>query len=176
MIISLDDAKAIDPNITQADLNGFETAVRALTNNKFQNHSVVSKGVTVSLNNKLTVTSTFGLRVGDTVELVDSKVNDGLYVIAALTDTTVTLQDTDLFNGEFKKASMIKVEYPDDIKVGIKKLIQYDVKMADKVGIKSETISRMSTTYYDATAAENVNGYPSAYMSFLDKYRKIRWS
>lgn len=47
--------------------------------------------------------------------------------------------------------------------------------MAGKIGIKSETISRMSTTYYDMTATENTDGYPSALLSFLKKYEKMRW-
>lgn len=176
MIISLDDAKVIDPNITQDDLNGFETAVRALTNNKFQNRFVKFDGFTVTGGNTLSFTnSTLGLRVGDTIEIIDSKINDGLYVVNELSDTSLTVTG-DLFNGEYKDASVVKIEYPADIVSGIKRLIDYDVKMTGKTGVKSETISRMSVTYYDATASENINGYPAAYMSFLDKYRKLRWS
>lgn len=67
------------------------------------------------------------------------------------------------------------VNYPPDIKRGVKKLIQYDKKMSGKIGIKSETISRMSTTYYDVNAAENIEGYPVSLLSFLKKYERIRW-
>lgn len=175
MIISLADAQAINPEITQDELNGFETAVRQLTNNKFQNRNVKFLGLTVT---DSTVISTdkavFGLRVGDTIEIVDSKINDGLYVVTGLSDHTITI-DGELFDGRFDKAQVIKIEYPADITTGIKKLIKYDVAMASKVGVKSETISRMSTTYYDATAAENIDGYPAAYLSFLKKYEKLRW-
>ncbi len=36
MIISLEKAKEIDPNITQNELDGYEQTVRHLTNNNFQ--------------------------------------------------------------------------------------------------------------------------------------------
>ena len=37
MILSLGDAREIDIDITQDDLDAFETSVRELTNNNFQN-------------------------------------------------------------------------------------------------------------------------------------------
>ena len=67
------------------------------------------------------------------------------------------------------------VQYPADVTRGIKKLIAYDKKMASKIGIKSESISRMSTTYYDVNASENIDGYPASLLSFLTKYEKMRW-
>ena len=79
------------------------------------------------------------------------------------------------FVGNSGRAMVTKVEYPADIKRGIKKLIEYDKAMAGKVGIKSETIARMSITYYDVNTAENTDGYPSSLLSFLKKYEKMRW-
>jgi hypothetical protein len=67
------------------------------------------------------------------------------------------------------------IKYPDDIAKGVKKLIAYDKKMSSKIGIKSESISRMNTTYYDVNASENIDGYPAALLSFLNKYEKMRW-
>ena len=70
---------------------------------------------------------------------------------------------------------LTKVEYPTDIKRGIKKLIEYDKTMTGKIGIKSESIARMSVTYYDVNSTENTDGYPSSLLSFLRKYEKMRW-
>ena len=39
-----------------------------------------------------------------------------------------------------------KVVYPEDIQVGIINLLKYEVDMRDKVGIKSESLSRHSVT------------------------------
>ena len=70
---------------------------------------------------------------------------------------------------------MTLVEYPADILSGVVKLLKYDAKMGDKLGLKSESVSRMSKTYYDVNASENIEGYPAALMSFLDKYKELRW-
>lgn len=177
MILKLQDAQAIDPNITQSDLDAFETSIRALTHNNFQNFnarasylSLTDKTITASIG------STLGMRVGDTVEINDTKYNDGLYVIASLTGTTITIDGSLDFITEIAKEGIVTlVKYPADIVKGVKNLIEYDVKMADKIGVKSETISRMSVTYYDVNATDNAEGYPKALLDFVRKYEKMRW-
>ena len=177
MILSLDDARAIDIDITQDDLDAFETSVRELTNNNFQNTFVRYKNAEFVNENTILVRDEIrGLRVGDTIEVNYSHYNDGLFVIKEIDGKQITVQGALFFVGNSGRAILTKVEYPADIKKGIKKLIEYDMKMADKVGIKSETISRMSITYYDVTAAESSEGYPVSLLGFLDKYRKLRWS
>ena len=70
---------------------------------------------------------------------------------------------------------MTKVVYPEDIKVGIINLLKYEVEMRDKVGIKSETISRHSVTYFDSDANNQVMGYPVSLLGFLKPYMKARF-
>lgn len=176
MILSLGDARAVDIDITQDDLDAFESSVRELTNNNFQNTFVRYKNVEFVNENTILVKDEIrGLRVGDTVEVNYSHYNDGLYVIDQIDGKQITVQKTPFFVGNSGRAMLTKVEYPADIKRGIKKMIEYDKAMAGKVGIKSETIARMSTTYYDVNAAENTDGYPSSLLSFLRKYEKMRW-
>ncbi|WP_250320431.1 hypothetical protein [Streptococcus lutetiensis] len=74
------------------------------------------------------------------------------------------------------RAILTKISYPADVLAGVKKLIKYDSKMAGKIGVKSESISRHSVTYYDVTAAESQEGYPATLLGFLKKYKKLRWS
>ena len=177
MIITLGDAQAIDIDITQDDLDAFETSVRELTNNNFQNTFVRFKNVEFVNENTILVSDEIrGLRVGDTVEVNYSHYNDGLFVVKEIDIKQITVQGAPFFVGNSGRAMVTKVEYPADIKRGIKKLIEYDKAMAGKVGIKSETIARMSITYYDVTAAESSEGYPVSLLGFLDKYRKLRWS
>lgn len=177
MIITLEDAKKLNPDIEQDDLHAFESSVRELTNNNFQNTFVRYKDVEfVSENTVLVKDEIIGLRVGDTVEVNYSHYNDGLYVIDQIDGKQVTVQGAPFFAGNTGHAILTKVEYPADVKRGVKKLIEYDKAMASKVGIKSETIARMSITYYDVTAAESSEGYPVSLLGFLDKYRKLRWS
>jgi hypothetical protein len=102
-------------------------------------------------------------------------VNDGLYVIEEINDKTIKLKDAELFNGNFQSAFITKISYPPDIIEGVKRLIQYDVSMGDKLGIKSESIARMNITYYDMNSSESINGYPASLFGFLKKYKKMRW-
>lgn len=176
MIIPLVEALNINENITKSELDGFEVAIRRLTNNNFQNKNVRFKNIVVVADNQIKLrTPPLGLRVGDTVEINDSKYNDGLYVITGILGSFITVEENRLHIVNAADAMLTKVEYPADIAVNVKKMIEYDKKMSSKLGIKSETISRMSTTYYDVNATENKDGYPISMLSFLEKYEKMRW-
>lgn len=188
MIITLDEAQKINPSLTQETLDGLEQSIRALTHNKFQNLNIRFYQFKVTNENTLEFNDTLSfLRVGETIEISntwsqtgsglnqDMGVNDGLFVIEEITDKTIKLKDAELFNGSFQSAFITKISYPLDILTGVKKLLKYDATMADKLGIKSESISRMSITYYDVTSNETVSGYPATLFSFLSKYKKMRW-
>lgn len=177
MILKLTDAHVIDPNITQDDLDAFETAIRELTNNNFQKINVRASDLTLG-NTTIEVVegTTTGMRVGDTIEINETMYNDGLYVIATVSPTTITIEGTITFIAETARDGIVTlIHYPADIVKGVKKLIEYSLQMADKVGIKSETISRMSVTYYDVNATDNAEGYPKALLDFIKKYEKMRW-
>lgn len=174
MIISLEDAQLIDADVRQEQLDAFEVAIRRLTNNNFQNTNVRFHNVKFTKDNTIEVSGTIdGLRIGDTLEVNESQFNDGLYEVVLIDEQMIQLDTDKLYTGDMGMAT--KVDYPADIKAGIKKLIAYDLKMGDKVGVKSESVSRMSTTYYDMNSSENVDGYPSSLVSFLKKYEKMRW-
>lgn len=176
MIISLEDAQKIDPNIDQDDLDSFENTVRELTNNNFQNTRIRYKNITFISHNSIGLgIKPIGLKVGDTIEINYNGYNNGLYAIKSIVEDVLGFEDNSFTEIDLKGAMLTKIEYPADVKRGIKKLIQYDKKMSSKVGIKSETISRMSTTYYDVNNTDNTEGYPSSLLSFLDKYKKMRW-
>ena len=67
------------------------------------------------------------------------------------------------------------IQWPDDIKLGVLHLIQWDEAYREKQGLASETISRHSVTYAGNTAAETVAGFPAAMFAFVDPYRKARF-
>lgn len=177
MIISLEDAQVINPNVSQIELDGFENAIRQETNNHFQNLSVRFHQINFLSENKIVVLDNVeGLRIGDTVQISNSRLNDGLYVIEAIEGNEITFKfEPEFFPGAIRSAFLTKVEYPADIVAGVQKLLQYDAKMEDKVGLKSKTVARMSETYFDQNSTETVAGYPAAMMSFIDKYRRMRW-
>ena len=176
MIISLSDARAIDDNITQNDLDALEAACRSLTNNNFQNRHIRFEEIEFVGANLIAIQDPIvGLKVGDTIEVNYSNYNDGLFVIEEIAGKQIKVQGTPFTVANTGGSMLTLVQYPADIARGIKKLIAYDKKMASKIGIKSESISRMSITYYDVNASETVDGYPAALVSFLKKYEKMRW-
>lgn len=181
MIISLDEAQKIDANITPTDLNAYEQTVRQLTNNKFQNLHIRYHQLTFTEHSLEFKTSPpngepIAIRSGDTIQVSDSKYNDGLYVVKSIEGKILTLDNNEpFFNGSFSGAFITKIEYPPDIRMGIVELIKYKQKMGSKMGIKSESIARMSVTYYDINATDNIEGFPASKFSFLNKYKKMRW-
>ena len=66
--------------------------------------------------------------------------------------------------------------WPADIKMGVVKLIEYDMSNAgNKAGIAAETISRHSVTYEARTADNTAMGYPIALTAFLRPYMRARF-
>lgn len=177
MILTLDEAKMIDPTVTAEDLDAYESMVRKLTNNNFQIIDIRYKGLSFSSENQITLKKVpFGIRVGDTLQISDSVYNDMLATVDSIDDMTLTVAaQAPFFEGAFPRAFITKVQYPADIKYGVSGLIEYKKKMGSKLGIKSETIARMSVTYYDINAADNIEGFPASKFSFLKKYKKMRW-
>lgn len=150
-------------------LKAVEQLIRSYTNNNFQNRFVRFQAR--SLTDRVFGTSPF-LKVGDTVQITQSKVNDGLYVITEISDAYIRL-DTELF--EMDLNLITKVEYPDDVKDGVIELMKWEAKNRQKVGIKSETLSRHSVTYYDQDTSNQAMGYPVTLLGFLKPYMKARF-
>ena len=171
MIVTLEDLKSVSElsNIPDEQLitmsEGIEDFIRQYTNNNFINRNITFN--TPSTNGKLnTVSSPF--KVGDTVLISKSTYNDGVYVIKNMDGT---LNET-LFDSEYNKVTL--VQYPKAVKSGVIKLLKYDIQMADKVGISSESISRHSVSYTQPSN-DAINGYPSYLMSFLKPFMKARF-
>lgn len=89
MILAVDDVMKLpefavqNEKVIEEKLNAAELMIRAYTNNNFQNRFV--RFTADSLGNRLLRTSDF-LKVGDTVQISQSMVNDGLYTITEIGD------------------------------------------------------------------------------------------
>lgn len=175
MIIAVDEVMELPEFVGQnekviaAKLNAVELAIRSYTNNNFQNRYV--RFHAESLGNRLFGTSDF-LKNGDTIQVSQSQVNDGLYVIIEIGDDFIRV-DGDLY--KYPDNLVTKIEYPADIKAGVLNLLKWEVKNRQKVGIKSETLSRHSVSYYDQDKNNQVMGYPVALLGFLKPYIKARF-
>lgn len=154
--------------VIEEKLNAAELMIRAYTHNNFQNRFV--RFFADSSGDCLYGTSDF-LKVGDTIQISQSMVNDGLYTITEIGDKFIRV-DREMY----KSTNLItKVEYPADVRAGVLELVKWDVKNRAKTGIKSETLSRYSVTYFDQDANNQVMGYPVSLLGFLKPYMKARF-
>lgn len=171
MIITVEELKKVSElsNIPDEQLavmcEGIEDFIRQYTNNNFIIKNVTFN--TPSMNGKLETVSPL-IKVGDTVLISNSKYNNGVYVLTAMDGTL----DKELFDDENNKVTLVK--YPPAIKLGVIKLLQYNAKMDDKVGISSESLSRHSVSYAQPSS-DSIGGYPSSLMSFLKPFMKARF-
>lgn len=170
-LTSMDEFKSDNTDLLTMKLNAIESLIRSYTNNNFQNRNMrieapVSGGVLLGHSPYF--------KVGDTLQISQSMVNDGLYVIAEITETSITVQgDSELF--DYPLNTVTKVIYPSDVQKGVIDLMVWEKENRQKVGIKSETLSRHSTTYYDQDANNQVMGYPVSLLGFLMPYMKARF-
>lgn len=154
----------------ESKIKAVELLVRRYTHNNFQNRNVRFEcSCTGSV---LNGTSPY-LKVGDTVEISESGVNDGLYVITAMNLNGTITVDRTLYTSD--KVLVTKVEYPLDVKMGVVNMLKWEVTGREKVGVQSETISRHSVTYFNQTIEETIEGYPATLMDFLKLYKKARF-
>ena len=174
MIISVDELLALPELSGQSEqlltdkLSALEELIRSYTNNNFQNRAIRFEGASVF--DRVYGNSPY-LKVGDTVQITQSQVNDGLYTVVEMTDEYTRL-DSEIF--AVSKNLVTKVEYPSVIKKGVIDLMKWELNNRDKVGIQQETISRHSVTYFNMDGNNSVMGYPKLLLGFLKPYMKAR--
>lgn len=156
---------ATDEQIT-AKLEAIESVIRAYTNNNFQQRGIRFAGR--SEGNCVYGSPQF-FTVDDTVQISGSKVNDGLYLVTVVNEGYIEL-DKPLFVTDYNLVT--KIQYPADVVQCAVDMYRWKQNMGDKVGIKSETISRHSVTYEDS--ATLYNGYPLGILNGLNLYKKAR--
>ena len=163
MIISVEDLRSqvncgnTTDEVITARLKAIEAVIRKYTNNNFQQRAVRFAGYS---NEFGVYGSPQHFAVGDTVQISASGVNDGLYVITVAADDHLEF-DKPLMTSEYNLVT--KIVYPEDVIQCAVDLFRWKQNMGDKVGIKSETISRHSVTYEDSNTL--FMGYPVGIMS-----------
>ena len=161
MIISVDTLKNVygvfkneEEALLQAKLDGLESLIRLYTNNNFQNRNIRIE--CPSLDNYLIASPTY-LKVGDTVQITNSKINDGLYVIKEISDNKIKL-DKSLYDTESNMVT--KIEYPQAVISTLVNILSWDEKYGSKMGIQSESIGRHSVSYFAQNDQNSLGGYP----------------
>lgn len=174
MIISVEEAKKQvdlkkwnDEKI-ERKLKAIEQTIRSYTNNNFQNRFIRSGCAVIA---QKIYGKVPGLKVGDTIQISESRFNNGLYVVAEIEENLITV-DNELIDESH--ILVTKIEYPADVTDCALNLIEWEGQNRGKVGIKSETLSRHSVTYFDQDANNQVMGYPVSLLGCLKPYRKAR--
>lgn len=160
--------------VLQRRLSAIEQKVRAYTENGFYLKPIKAR-CTYDGDVLIPYKDVFvGFKEGDTVEIYNSGVNDGLYTIQSIYDNVIVLDSELILNNEIM--SIIKVSYPMDVVEGCVELLNYDlnVKPSVKQGVASESISRHSVSYIQRNESNTSIGYPSELLTFLKPY--IEWS
>ena len=175
MIISVAEIKELincdwtDAKI-ERKLKSIEQLVRKYTNNNFQNRDVRSTADVIS--GAFILNENIPFAVGDTIQVSNSKLNNGLYTITAIYNDTIYVAE-DVFEEE--NVLITKIEYPADVVDCCINLIEWDINNRDKIGIASETLSRHSVSYVQQNDSNSIGGYPASIMGALRLYKKARF-
>ena len=177
MIISVDKIKEhsgcgeLSDNIILTRLKAIEQVIRVYTHNNFQNRN--ARFEAEASGNVLFGASPY-IKVGDTVQVSQSLVNDGLFTVINVTDDQTTL-DGELF--ATKKNLITKIHYPDDVVQCAIDLFKWKLEFGDKIGIKSEseTLSKHSESVTYEDSATLFMGYPVGILKGLALHSKARF-
>lgn len=157
-------------DVLEEKLRAMELLIRAYTNNNFQQRAARREADVVG--GFLYMEALQPFDVGDTLQISDSELNDGLYTVTAADDATVTLKEKTY---DERDVLVTRVIYPADIKMGVVNMMKWELNNREKVGISSETISRHSVSYFDMSGDNSIAGFPKALLGFLKPYMKARF-
>ena len=167
MIISVEELKQFittdkTDQVLESMVQALELSIRQYTNNNFQNRN---KRFYANIAEGNLLFSSFPyVSEGDTVQISESNLNDGLYVLSG----NMGLVDEE-------NVLVTKIEYPADVKMGVVNLVKWELNNREKVGIQSESISRHSVTYFNMDGDNSIMGYPKSLLGFLKPYKKARF-
>ena len=150
-------------------LQALESLIRNYTHNNFQLKNIRSRS---EILDGSILNPPEHISVGDTIQISDSLLNNGIYTVTEISETGITV-DGELL--DCKKNLVTKIHYPPDVIMGTVNMLKWDIENREKVGIQSETISRHSVTYFNMDGDNSVMGYPKSLLGFLKPYIKARF-
>lgn len=174
MIMTVEEAKSFvnfkgwtDQKI-ELKLNSIEQVIRRYTNNNFQVRACRRAADVVG--GRFISAIAIPFKVGDTVQVSESGLNAGLYTVATVEGLEFTVNEP----VEDEIGLLVtRIAYPADIKEVVVNLLEWEAKHREKIGIKSETLSRHSVTYEDS--ASLYMGYPKGILGSLSLHMKARF-
>jgi len=175
MIITTDEARVIFPDLDSwtdeklcRKLKAIEQTVRSYTNNNFQDKAY--RNTADIIGGIFVVKGSTAFESGDTVMVSYGK-NKGVFTVDMVTIHSFTVLEDVV---DESNIIVTKVVYPADVVDAAINMLNWEANNRDKVGIKSETLSRYSVTYFDQDASNQIMGYPISLLGPLKPYRKMR--
>ncbi len=156
-------------SMLEGKLQALESLIRNYTHNNFQLKNIRSRSEIID---GLILKPPEHISAGDTIQISDSLLNNGVYTVIEITENGLTV-DGDLL--DCKKNLITKIRYPPDVVMGAVNMLKWDIENREKVGIQSETVSRHSVTYFNMDGDNSVMGYPKSLLGFLKPYMKARF-
>lgn len=153
-------------------LTALECLIRSYTHNNFQVRSIRSQS---AVRDELILSPPLHIEVGDTVQISDSLLNNGLYTVETISEQGMTVTGAGGRLYDCNKNLVTLVGYPPDLLMGTVNMLKWDMANRDKVGVQSETVSRHSVTYFNMDGDNAVMGYPRSLLGFLKPYMKARF-
>lgn len=115
------------------------------------------------------------IKAGDTIQISQSAVNDGIYTVSAVHGGKTYVTNGTLEPAPFNLVT--KIVYPAGVINTAAVMLGWILNYRDKIGVKSEseTLSRhsQSVTYEDSSGF--VMGFPAGILSSLALYKKARF-
>lgn len=156
-----------DEDVTTRRLEAVESFIRSYTNNNFQVRAARFEAET---KNGVLMGTSPHIKKGDTVQITRNDLNRGVYTVKSVEDGKTALT-VPLFDDDFNRVTLVR--YPADVIEGAVGIIKYeDARPKEKAGIASETLSRHSVSYAQATEGSSIAGYPLEVVGFLKPYMR----
>lgn len=173
MIVAVEDfRRLVDTDIAddalRIRLQGIEMAIRQYCNNHFNVRGTERKAEIRG--GKIILPSSFYL-VGDTIEILSPEYEGKVFTVIDKDSEGLKVDGDIRFDGE---VTIVLVQYPEDVVTGAVNLLKWDISNRDKIGVKSESISRWSITYYDLETS-SLLGYPTSLLGFTKNYMRARF-
>jgi len=158
--------------VLEAKLQALELSIRRYTNNNFQKRAFRAVAVAMASGHQLMVETANPFKAGDTLQITDSELNEGLVNVRTSSNGVITVKE-ELYDES--GVIITKVVYPADVKMGVANLLKWQLDNADRIGVASETLSRHSVTYFNMDGDNSTMGFPKSLMGFLKPYMKARF-
>ena len=149
-------------------LKAIEQTIRSYTNNNFQDKAY--RNTADIIGGIFSVKGSTAFSCGDTVMVSYGK-NKGVFTVDSVTNNTFSVLEKVV---DESNVIVTKVVYPDDVVDAAVNLLNWEINNREKVGVKSETLSRYSVTYFDQDASNQIMGYPISLLSPLKPYKRMR--